>query len=157
MIPNAPMLTKDALRARAYYAAHRVEQNAKRARYYRAHRAAGRESAHQYRLRNPERAKACIRASQQRPAGRLRAYKRGAAERGLEFGLSLWDIHCFWKNPCHYCGEAIETVGLDRVDNARGYTRDNVVSCCRRCNIWKLATAQTDFLERARRIAALHP
>ncbi len=151
------MLTRDALRARTYYAAHRAEQNARRTQYYREHLTAGREAARQYRLRNPARFKACSRVSSHRPAGRLRMYKKGAADRGLEFGLSLWDINCFWKNPCSYCGEAIETVGLDRVDNARGYTRDNVVACCRRCNIWKLAMSQDSFLERARRIAALHP
>ena len=27
--------------------------------------------------------------------------------------------------------------GIDRVDNSKGYTMDNVVSCCRICNVAK--------------------
>jgi hypothetical protein len=41
-----------------------------------------------------------------------------------------------WQKPCHYCGAELplHIVGLDRVDNARGYTRDNIVPCCALCN-----------------------
>jgi len=42
-------------------------------------------------------------------------------------------IHCF----CRYCGDTLldETgIGLDRLNNDRGYFIDNVVPCCRACN-----------------------
>lgn len=37
------------------------------------------------------------------------------------------------KNGCVYCGE-VERIGLDRIDNSKGHTQDNVVACCPRCN-----------------------
>ena len=42
-----------------------------------------------------------------------------------------------WKNGCIYCKKDImnETgCGLDRINNDKGYTFDNVVSCCGDCN-----------------------
>lgn len=39
--------------------------------------------------------------------------------------------------PCHYCGKnLLEESGyhLDRIDNAKGYTLDNVLPCCWECN-----------------------
>lgn len=46
---------------------------------------------------------------------------------------------------CHYCGldhsniartkyESLEYNGLDRIDNSKGYSLDNVVTCCKFCN-----------------------
>jgi len=37
-------------------------------------------------------------------------------------------------NGCSYCGETEILIGLDRVDNALGHTKDNVRSACIRCN-----------------------
>jgi len=52
------------------------------------------------------------------------------------------------QKVCHYCGDAIQWVefpvkdqkvgyNLDRKDNSRGYTKDNVVACCKVCNYTK--------------------
>lgn len=40
---------------------------------------------------------------------------------------------------CHYCAEALPEAGsgLDRKDNTIGYTIENVVPCCTRCNKMK--------------------
>lgn len=35
---------------------------------------------------------------------------------------------------CIYCGETKLKMTLDRIDNARAHSRDNVVPCCIRCN-----------------------
>lgn len=35
---------------------------------------------------------------------------------------------------CIYCGHD-ENIGLDRVDNSKGHTLDNVVTCCYLCNM----------------------
>lgn len=37
------------------------------------------------------------------------------------------------QKGCVYCGD-MEKVGLDRLDNSKGHTRDNVVPCCSSCN-----------------------
>ena len=35
---------------------------------------------------------------------------------------------------CHYCGESSIRMTLDRVDNTKGHTKENVVPACIRCN-----------------------
>lgn len=35
--------------------------------------------------------------------------------------------------PCIYCGDT-HRIGLDRIDNSKGHTKDNTVSCCYECN-----------------------
>lgn len=43
-----------------------------------------------------------------------------------------------WKNrengKCYYCGDT-HRLGLDRIDNSKGHTKDNVVICCYDCNV----------------------
>lgn len=69
-------------------------------------------------------------------------------------------------SSCHYCGEfdlsygrenehrvdsspedyLVKMTGIDRVDSAREYTEDNVVSCCRQCNRMKLDYDASQYL-----------
>ena len=35
--------------------------------------------------------------------------------------------------PCIYCGDT-HRIGLDRIDNSKGHTKDNTVPCCYECN-----------------------
>lgn len=46
------------------------------------------------------------------------------------------------SNPCYYCECPIGEVGvgLDRLDNSKGYISGNVVPCCKECN-----TARNDL------------
>lgn len=39
------------------------------------------------------------------------------------------------SKPCTYCGESELRMTLDRIDNERGHTKDNVVGSCIRCNL----------------------
>lgn len=76
--------------------------------------------------------------------------------------------------PCFYCGElderthsdakrrghldaVVRIVGVDRVDNDRGYEEDNCVPCCFQCNRAKGAMKQSAFLSWARRVAGARP
>lgn len=85
---------------------------------------------------------------------RLRPYEalyrilcRQAKIRGHTVELSFEDYLQFTKIlHCHYCKSLLKWVpfdviknngschNLDRVDNDKGYTRDNCVACCARCN-----------------------
>ena len=38
--------------------------------------------------------------------------------------------------PCHYCGKT-DLMGADRIDNKKGHTKDNIVPCCKQCNLIK--------------------
>ena len=60
------------------------------------------------------------------------------------------------KSPCHYCG--IEPnwpngrVGIDRTDNAVGYTFENCAPCCFTCNSAKGIMGKEKFREWIKRI-----
>jgi hypothetical protein len=64
--------------------------------------------------------------------------KSEAKKRGLVFDLDPLQYRALWGQPCHYCGSKIDRIGLDRVDNAAGYTTENTVACCWVCNSWKM-------------------
>jgi hypothetical protein len=42
--------------------------------------------------------------------------------------------------------------GLDRVDNNRGYEKDNIVPCCETCNKAKLQMSLGEFLNWIKRV-----
>jgi len=78
-----------------------------------------------------------------------------AEERGYEFVLSFKEFISLIRKNCFFCG--ISPInkcgiflynGLDRLDNKKGYTRDNVVTCCRYCNIAKSNMAKEEFLDK---------
>ena len=77
---------------------------------------------------------------QAKPTSRFKKYQRSAAERGYEFLLTFKQFMVFWQKPCTHCGDPIETIGLDRVNSALPYQRDNVEPCCRICNAMKSDT-----------------
>lgn len=85
--------------------------------------------------------------------GRLNTYRNGAKRRNIDFNLTLEEFKLFWDKPCVYCATMIRGVGLDRVDNTRGYTKDNVVPCCRDCNEMKMNRTRDEFLNHIRKIA----
>lgn len=87
------------------------------------------------------------------PKYRFGIYKRNASVRGHEWCLSFEEFLSFWKGTCFYCGDPIETIGLDRLDNSLGYTKENVVPCCSKCNIAKHKMDLKEFVEHVRKIA----
>jgi hypothetical protein len=61
-----------------------------------------------------------------------------AKRRGLEFSIPLKEYSAILSKGCYYCAADIgrnKGVGLDRLDNSKGYVKDNVVSCCTACNL----------------------
>ncbi len=92
-------------------------------------------------------------------------YKNGAEKRNLKFLLTRKQFKELTQQPCFYCGSKPHTVmsdkgrngkyiynGIDRVDNSKGYTINNCVACCRKCNEWKRADTQQEFLMRVKLI-----
>jgi len=72
-------------------------------------------------------------------ARRFSRASKDATKRNLEFLLSFEQWSTEIAKPCHYCsnqlGSPSETgIGLDRLDNQKGYVTANVVSCCKVCN-----------------------
>lgn len=60
-----------------------------------------------------------------------------ASLRGKQWELTKEEFEEISNQPCIYCGkESCGTgVGLDRIDNEKGYLKENVVSSCADCNI----------------------
>lgn len=91
------------------------------------------------------------------------SYKLNAKSRGFDFNIDFDYAVSIMKSDCHYCGiEPSNTYmksyynaaynGIDRVDNTKGYEMDNVVSCCKMCNIAKNNNTEEDFLNWNKRL-----
>jgi hypothetical protein len=78
------------------------------------------------------------------PAGRLCKYKWGAKSRGYKFELDFETFNSILKQSCHYCGKK-ESNGIDRIDSTRGYDMDNILPCCKICNVMKMIHSYDDF------------
>ncbi len=81
--------------------------------------------------------------------GRCSRLRNRALSVGISFEISNKDFILWFEGQpktCHYCGQALESgngsttinsLNIDRKDNLRGYTLDNIVLACRRCNCIK--------------------
>jgi len=103
----------------------------------------------------------CCRKHQQTPREKFRCLRKGARSRGYEFTLTFEDCSGLFLDDCHYCGkpsvEEVKIHGLDRVDNDKGYSIDNVVTCCEQCNVAKSTQTYEDFIQQIHKIAQRHP
>lgn len=90
------------------------------------------------------------------PSVRYRSYRSRAREKSIPFQLTLDQFKTFWQLPCFYCGGEIATIGLDRVDNSKGYEINNLVPCCIICNRMKHVLDQELFYEHVAKIVARH-
>jgi hypothetical protein len=92
--------------------------------------------------------------------------QRNASRRKLAFTLTFDEWFALSQQNCTYCnatlsntcklatGDIFKYNGLDRVDNTRGYTIDNVVSCCKICNIAKSTMTADEYIAHCRKVAA---
>lgn len=74
------------------------------------------------------------------PAARFRQGVNNSKRKSLTWGISFEEyVMIVSSGECHYCGELLPRTGsgLDRKNNALGYTIDNVVPCCFDCNTTK--------------------
>lgn len=94
------------------------------------------------------------------------SYRERAIKKGLPFEITKEQFRSLAKLDCHYCGAAptsgsyrgkrgsVKTGksvsqyiynGLDRMDPQKGYTIDNVVTCCGICNHAKHTMSYQEF------------
>lgn len=80
-----------------------------------------------------------------------------ARKRGKEWTISSVDAYKLFIQPCRYCGFAPNwpesRVGIDRVDNNKGYIPGNCVPCCFTCNSAKKELSEKEFFEWIKRIS----
>jgi hypothetical protein len=96
-------------------------------------------------------------------------YKLRAKKENIEWGLTTEQCEQIFKGVCAYCGteprkerklnysSAYTYNGIDRVDNQKGYTKDNVVSCCMRCNYMKSDLSVSEFYAHIKKICECIP
>jgi|ERR1035437_4677476 hypothetical protein len=117
----------------------------------------------EYRMKNKDKIKkwhrdnyANNKAKWQTPKGRYSIYKHSAKSTHREFTLSMEEFMTFWQKSCFYCGNIPLTIGLDRIDNDKGYTIENIVSCCTTCNLMRKTLSQEIFINHCKLISKYH-
>ncbi len=80
------------------------------------------------------------------PKGKFQLLRNNARSRKIEFKLTSEEFVDWFSRQskiCFYCGitlnegngvREINSMTVDRCDNNKGYTLDNIVLCCIRCN-----------------------
>ena len=80
-----------------------------------------------------------------------------AKKRGKEWSIDSVYAYKLIISDCTYCGHKPNwpesRVGIDRVDNNKGYVYGNCVSCCFTCNSAKKQLSNEEFKEWVRRIS----
>lgn len=72
--------------------------------------------------------------------------KRIAKKRGLDYNLTQKEFERIRKEKyCFYCGEETDVKTIDRVDNRNGYSAENCVMACHRCNTIKRDLLKKDI------------
>lgn len=96
-------------------------------------------------------------------------YSCRAAKNDMSFNIPKNVFEELIMKDCHYCGTVpreamygrirvdntrarVTYNGLDRVDNSKGYEVDNVVPCCRICNIMKGELSVQEFYSHIQKI-----
>lgn len=87
-------------------------------------------------------------------------YKKSAYTRGYVFLLTLSEFEKLIFSKCFYCstdksssridkltGFTLQYMGIDRINNEKGYTSENVVPCCYTCNRMKSSLNGDEFLK----------
>lgn len=69
--------------------------------------------------------------------GTYKAAKTIARRRKMSWKIRFAEYASLRNRPCHYCGFRLPRtgLGLDRIDNSKGYSADNVLPCCTECNL----------------------
>jgi hypothetical protein len=90
----------------------------------------------------------------------INGYKQAAKKRGILWDLTDEQFYNLTQSTCKYCGCTPKNRnsygrktgdyvynGIDRVDSNLHYTIDNVVPCCKRCNLAKNDMTMQEFYE----------
>ena len=86
------------------------------------------------------------------PGNKYNSYKSGAKARGQEFKLTFGAFKKRITQPCAYCGSTSK-IGVDRLDNKKGYTLENSIPCCTTCNMMKRDYTAEEFINKCKDVA----
>ncbi len=93
------------------------------------------------------------------------SYKGNAKYKNIIFNLTKQEVLIFFQQNCFYCGTPPNKTitkknfygsftynGIDRLNNDKGYIKENCVTCCSFCNYTKNATDFKEFLTWIRKV-----
>ena len=102
-----------------------------------------------YRNKNIKKRKEYERKYKRSIEGKFVKLKAAAKSRNLPMLLDFNTFKLLHKIPCHYCGENFERTtgyGIDRINSDLGYTKENSVACCSKCNYAKQSLEYYEFI-----------
>lgn len=93
----------------------------------------------------------------------LAEYKKRANRKNIAWSLDDMEVKTMMQSFCTYCGEQPNRIartksssfvynGLDRIDNAKGYTPENTTTACWRCNAAKNNMSLAEFQNWIKRV-----
>ena len=93
------------------------------------------------------------------------SYRNSAKRRGFNFLLSVDEADKLFRQPCFYCARAPHRSfteyngrykyiynGIDRIDNSKDYTIENIRACCKDCNYAKNEMSVEEFANWIRKV-----
>jgi predicted nucleic acid-binding Zn-ribbon protein len=80
--------------------------------------------------------------------------KKSVERREKENSLTKEEFLQYIQTPCYYCNyyDENEINGIDRIDNLKGYSKENCVTACKTCNRMKHIFHPVFFIEKAKLI-----
>jgi len=118
-----------------------------------------RENAKKWRKEHPTEYKKLQEKRKINMNDKLKTSKYRANRDGIEWKLTDEEAVNMFKSKCYYCGDPISDEnlnGIDRLDNATGYIKNNCVSCCSMCNYMKGCLTEEVFIKRCIHIATFN-
>lgn len=86
---------------------------------------------------------------------RFKILLSSAKARGIPVNLNTKYYSDLISMGCLYCGDSLTDKSgscLDRQDNKKGYTNENVVGCCKICNYAKRTLSDSEFYHWVQRV-----
>lgn len=78
-------------------------------------------------------------------------FRSNAKGRNIPFELTREQVLKLCESPCFYCKKE-RCLGIDRIDNSKGYTNENCIPCCGCCNRMKMDLEFNFFLSQIEKI-----
>ncbi len=137
---------------KTYYLNNKAKIDEKNKKYAKAHPDRIVKTVQAYVKRNKGLVSAYNAAYTRNAQGRFRTLIYRATERGLMIDITFEQFKVITSLPCRYCGTSPEYVGIDRIDNNKGYLFSNAAPCCKSCNMMKKDMSVFDFLSHVQKI-----
>jgi hypothetical protein len=102
----------------------------------------------------------------------IKKAKRDIQSKGLPFEFTPEEFRNITQQNCFYCNESPSATrrttktgkmlseyisnGVDRLDSSKGYTHENCVPCCAKCNRAKNTMSKDEYIEMCRNVISVH-